>query len=166
MSSREFAIEHPEEPHRQRRVVEFEVRLPRREELHLPTVDMEPVRAAAEQVLLTGIGVGVLVIRSLTQAIKAANQAGIEAAKEPGPIMGALLRAVRKQESAPSSTTEIRVKVPVLPIENYDELLATDILQHLPGLSPEELRVVREYEIDHKKRTTVLKAIDRRLATE
>lgn len=166
MSSREFAIEHPEEVRSQHRVVEFEVRLPRREEIHLPTIDLEPVRAAAEQVLLTGIGVGVLLVRGLTQAVKAANQAGSEAAKEPGPILGALLRVVRKEESVPASTAQAPVKVPVLPIDNYDDLLAADVLERLPGLSPEELRVVREYEIDHKKRTTVLKAVDRQLAAD
>ena len=63
MSSQEFAIEQPEPQRRGRRVVEAEIRMPRLDDVGLPKVDMTPLKSAAEQVLLTGIGIGILVGR-------------------------------------------------------------------------------------------------------
>ena len=158
MSSQEFVIE-DSETKAKRRVVEFELKRPKLEELDLPKVDMEPIRDAAEQVLLTGIGMGVLLIRGISKTIKVANQAGVEMAENPGPIASALLRLVHKSK-VPTAEARKTV-VPVLPIANYDELTATKIVEHLPGLTSEQLAIVRTYEIEHKKRTTVLKEIDR-----
>ena len=166
MSSQEFVIENPGAGKAQRRVVEAEIRLPHLGDLQLPKVDMEPVRATAEQILLTGIGVAVLVARGLTKAVNAAHQAGMDAAEKPGPVTRALLGLVRKQQTPATESTELRVKVPVLPIDDYAGLTPIDVLERLPELSPEQLRVLREYEVDHMKRTTVLKAIDRQLATD
>jgi len=160
MSSQEFAID-DSEMKTTRRVVEFEFKRPKLEDLDLPKVDMEPVRVAAEQVLLTGIGVGVLLARGLIKAIKAANQAGVETAETPGPITNALLSLVRKPGEASSTEAESKIVVPVLPIANYDELSATKVVEHLPNLTTEQLAIVRKYELEHKKRTTILKAIDR-----
>jgi polyhydroxyalkanoate synthesis regulator phasin len=49
------------------------------------------------------------------------------------------------------------------PISGYDELTASQVSKQLAGLSPAELRRVREYEARHANRKSVLEAIDRAL---
>jgi len=165
MNTSELTTELPKGGQSSRRVVEAEFRLPRLDEIQLPEIDLTPIRTVAEQVLLTGIGVGVLVVRGLSQAIKAAHQAGKEAAQQPGSAAETLLSLVRKPEKAePTSPSETRVKVPILPIDNYDQLTVADVLERLPDLSLAELELVRSYEGDHKARTGVLKAIEKQLA--
>jgi polyhydroxyalkanoate synthesis regulator phasin len=50
-----------------------------------------------------------------------------------------------------------------LPIADYDELSAAQVQDRLDGLTPAELRRVREYEQRHANRKTVLDRIDRKL---
>ena len=50
------------------------------------------------------------------------------------------------------------------PIADYDQLAAAQITSRLDGLSPAELRKVRDYERRHGNRKTVLTAIERKLA--
>ncbi|MDO9407588.1 hypothetical protein [Patulibacter sp.] len=50
-----------------------------------------------------------------------------------------------------------------LPIERYDELTAVLVRKSLTGLSDDELRAVREHEVAHANRKTVLAAVDRLL---
>ncbi|HEY1518651.1 MAG TPA: hypothetical protein VGF91_19640 [Solirubrobacteraceae bacterium] len=50
------------------------------------------------------------------------------------------------------------------PILGYDDLTATQVQARLDGLSPGELRKVREYERRHANRKSVLAAIDKALA--
>ena len=50
-----------------------------------------------------------------------------------------------------------------LPIAGYDELSAARVQDRLDGLTPAELRRVREYEQRHANRKTVLDRIDRKL---
>ena len=145
-----------------KRVVEAEIRLPTWEDLDMPKVDLEPARRMAEEILLTGLGAMVLAGRGLSNAVRAANQAGAEAAEHPGPLTGMLLNLVRKP-GTPSTGEGIRVQVPVLPIDRYDERSPEEILAHLPELSEDQLRMLREYEMARARRTTILKAIDRQL---
>ena len=49
------------------------------------------------------------------------------------------------------------------PISGYDELAAAQIISRLDGLTPAELRKVRDYERKHGNRKTVLSAIERKL---
>jgi polyhydroxyalkanoate synthesis regulator phasin len=53
---------------------------------------------------------------------------------------------------------------PSLPILGYDELTAAQVGQRLTGLTPAELRKVREYERRHANRKSVLAAIEKALA--
>lgn len=147
-----------------RRVVEAEIKLPKLEEIKLPKVDLEPVRSIAEDILITSIGVGVLVAQGLGAAVKAANAAGRRAAEHPGPVTRALLSLVGKPEASHSTGSQIRMQVPVLPIDDYQELSANEIIARLPQLTPQQLRVVREYEAEHQARAAVTEAIDRQLA--
>jgi hypothetical protein len=50
-----------------------------------------------------------------------------------------------------------------LPIAGYDDLSAAQVQDQLDGLTPAELRRVREYEQRHANRKTVLDRIDRKL---
>jgi polyhydroxyalkanoate synthesis regulator phasin len=50
-----------------------------------------------------------------------------------------------------------------LPVPNYDELSAAAVQERLDGLTPAELRKLRDYERRHANRKTVLDPIERRL---
>jgi hypothetical protein len=49
------------------------------------------------------------------------------------------------------------------PITGYDELTAAKVIDRLEGLSPAELRAVRDHERRNANRKSVLSAIERRL---
>jgi len=50
-----------------------------------------------------------------------------------------------------------------LPIGDYDDLSAAQVQEQLDGLTPAELRRLRDYEARHANRKTVLDRIDRKL---
>jgi polyhydroxyalkanoate synthesis regulator phasin len=52
------------------------------------------------------------------------------------------------------------------PILGYDELTAAQVQGRLDGLSPAELRKVRDYERRHANRKSVLAAIDKQLSSD
>jgi hypothetical protein len=52
---------------------------------------------------------------------------------------------------------------PSFPILGYDDLTAAQVESRLAGLTPAELRKVRDYERRHANRKTVLSAIEERL---
>jgi hypothetical protein len=52
---------------------------------------------------------------------------------------------------------------PSFPILGYDDLTAAQVNSRLKGLSPRELRQVREYERRHANRKSVLDAIEKAL---
>jgi len=52
---------------------------------------------------------------------------------------------------------------PNLPIADYDDLSAPQVQDRLDGLTPAELRKLRDYEQRHANRKTVLDRIERRL---
>jgi hypothetical protein len=56
------------------------------------------------------------------------------------------------------------IKVPIFPIDNYNQLDPDRIVESLLGLSTEQLRVVRNFEGTHKNRNRILEAIDQHLA--
>lgn len=151
MTSQEFASGQSEKRKKMRkqRVVELEIKLPK--------ITTKPLRDAARTTLLTGIGAGALTVRGVRNAVKAAHRAGTEVAENPDPATKLLLRLVGKEEAAEAETP---------PIENYDTLTVTDILERLDDLDSEELCALRAYESKNKKRVTVLRAIDQRLGKE
>lgn len=53
-----------------------------------------------------------------------------------------------------------------LPIANYEVLNVKEVVSQLDNLSPAELATIKEYEIAHENRVTVLREIDRRLEAE
>jgi polyhydroxyalkanoate synthesis regulator phasin len=53
---------------------------------------------------------------------------------------------------------------PAFPISGYDELTAAQVTERLDGLSPAELRLVRDHERRNANRKSVLAAVERKLA--
>lgn len=77
-------------------------------------------------------------------------------------------RIVNKQRAASGETEEEqahRATAPErsLPIANYEELTAEQVLRRLDQLSLSELRRVRRHEARHKKRKGILEELDARL---
>ncbi len=72
--------------------------------------------------------------------------------------LGKLENRIREVEQSVSS------RLDKMPIENYDQLNAEDIVRKLDELSGDQLELVRGYEADNKGRVTVLKAIDAKCA--
>ena len=163
MSTQELPFEPMEEQLTKRRVVEAEIKMPKLEDLKLPKVDLAPFRSAAEEVLLTGLGVGVLIVRGMVGVVKAAHTAGAEEIKNPGPLTKALMDLMHPI-SKTEAKNDLRVKVPVMPLDNYDTLAPEDVAVRLADLSAEQLHVVREYELTHQARPAVIEAIEQRLA--
>ena len=58
----------------------------------------------------------------------------------------------------------LSTKINALPIESYDVLNADEIVRKIDALKGGDLGAIRRYEIEHKGRVTVLKAIDAKLA--
>ena len=56
------------------------------------------------------------------------------------------------------------IKVPIFPIDNYNQLALDRVVESLTGLSTEQLWIVRNFETTHKNRNRVTEAIDQRLA--
>jgi len=146
-----------------RRVVEFELKRPRREDIHLPKADVEPVRQALEQVALTSIGLAILTARSVVRTLEEARAAGQEAAEHPGPVTRTVMGLLghKSTETQPLG----RRTVPMVPITDYDSLESDQIIARLTGLSAKQLDAVRAYELEHERRTAILKAIDGLSAT-
>ncbi len=147
----------------QKRVVEAELKLPKLSNVELPRVDWAPMRKLASDVLLTGLGIGVLAVRGATAAAKAAYDAGADEAKRDGSVAQRVVSAVRG-EATTSGEGSIKVHVPVLPIADYDTLNYREVLSKLEALTAEQLAVLRDYEATHANRVTVLNAIQARLA--
>lgn len=70
---------------------------------------------------------------------------GAQAASDPAP--------------PPAAPTEAE-----LPIQHYDSLAASQVVPRLATMSPDELRAVRDYELAHRKRQTILNRVAQRLA--
>jgi hypothetical protein len=140
------------------RVVEYELRRPHREDIKLPEVDLEPFRKALEEVVLTSIGLAIVTARSLTRTIEAAQRAGAEAADNPGPITRAVLDILGRK--TPADRASSRTSIPVLPVADYDALESDQVISRLAGLDKVQLEAIRAYELEHERRTAVLKAID------
>jgi hypothetical protein len=100
---------------------------------------------------------GGVAARARTEAKGAASKARKEAA-------GARGRAARSPALAQVDKARRGAGVgPKFPILEYDQLNATQIQGRLAGLTPAELRKVRDYETRNSNRKTILKAIETKL---
>ena len=87
------------------------------------------------------------------QVESATSRARKEAVKNADPVLAQADRARRAAGLGPS-----------FPVSGYDDLTVAQVQGRLGGLSPAELRKVRDYERRHANRKTVLSAIEDKLA--
>jgi hypothetical protein len=90
--------------------------------------------------------------RARKQVETATTRARKEAVKGADPVLAQADRARRAAGLGPS-----------FPVIGYDELTVAQVQERLSGLSPAELRKVRDYERRHANRKTVLSAVEDRL---
>jgi len=108
---------------------------------------------AMKIVFFIGCGAVVIILERLTHLFKTAD--------------GAVTPSATEQPETRSATGQPqRIKVPMVPIDNYNRLDSSEILRRLTGLSNEQLRIVRAYETRQKNREEVLEAIDRHLSMD
>jgi hypothetical protein len=60
----------------------------------------------------------------------------------------------------PADSDGSQARDPALPIPGYNALSASQVVERLAGLAPDELEAVRTYEASHRKRRTILGKID------
>ncbi len=106
----------------------------------------------AETALFIGCGAVVTVWEGVEKLIKTTCRKKIHDAGVP--------RMPKKRPPGPD-----KIKIPLLPIDNYNQLHAGQIVRLLKDLSAEQLRLLRDFENSHKNQETVLKAIDTLLET-
>jgi hypothetical protein len=59
-----------------------------------------------------------------------------------------------------------KIKVPILPIDHYNQLEEGEILKRLDGLSKEKLEILRGFEATNQNRKAIIEAIDRLLGMD
>jgi polyhydroxyalkanoate synthesis regulator phasin len=83
-----------------------------------------------------------------------------------GAARGARTRAVKAADPVLAQADRVRRTAgvgPNFPVTGYDDLTAAQIQSRLTGLTPAELRKVRDYERRHANRKTVLNSIEEKL---
>jgi hypothetical protein len=105
----------------------------------------------AQIVFFIGCGAIVIAMEQLMKLFKASDGDGIpRSSGQP---------EIRNAQGHPE-----RIKVPMLPIDNYNQLDSSQVIQRLTSLADEQLRIMQAFEACHKNRGDVLEAIDRHLA--
>ncbi|HVO96033.1 MAG TPA: hypothetical protein VMT22_24470 [Terriglobales bacterium] len=97
------------------------------------------------------IAVGIIVIiwEMINKLFHAVYQQGAQMAAPKGASQG---------EAGP-----VKVKVPMMPIDNYSRLDIEEIIHSLEGLTPTDLDIVKNFELSHGNRQVIIDAIDQRL---
>jgi hypothetical protein len=95
------------------------------------------------------VGVIVVIWETINKLFQAISQQGAQLTSQQGES--------RRAEAGP-----VRIKVPMMPIDNYSQLDIDAIIGSLEGLTLAELDIVKNYEISHENRQLILDAIDQR----
>ncbi len=127
-------------------------------------VDWEPVRQLADDIVVTGYGASLMVYEHLSELAQQAHEKGVTNRQEAGSLAKLFLDMFAPPQKAKKARPATRV--PVLPIADYDSLTVSQVEERLEGLTEEQLKVVRQYEVAHKNRRGVLQALDQRLAED
>jgi hypothetical protein len=85
----------------------------------------------------------------------------LDLAARPAAPPASPARAPRRPEPVADAASDESAE---LPIEEYESLAASHVVARLPGLTPDELYLVRRFEAGHRGRRTVLGRIDQLLA--
>jgi polyhydroxyalkanoate synthesis regulator phasin len=100
--------------------------------------------------------------RVLSQAREVPDRARQEVGGRAAQARKRTVAAVDKQ-LAGADRVRRAARVPGFPITAYDQLTARQIERRLQGLSPKQLRKVRDYERKNKARKGLLRSLDRKL---
>jgi hypothetical protein len=106
---------------------------------------------AARVVFFIACGAVVIILERLLNLLKPSAGEGVQSPSNPS--------VMRTSHGQPE-----RIKVPMLPIDNYNQLDSIQVMNRLAGLSNEQLQMIRAHEARHKNRKGVLDAIDRQFA--
>ncbi len=109
------------------------------------------LQSVAEAVFYIGVGAMRAAWEGIEKLWASARDTGAR-----GPLGGPVLPKPRLRP--------VRIKVPVLPIDNYAGLTVDEVIRRLEGLAPDHLRILKTFEAEHKNRKTLLDAVDRALA--
>jgi hypothetical protein len=85
---------------------------------------------------------------------------GSSAAPDAPAASGRAARGDRPEPASAVDTTAQRAEARALPITDYDELSASQVVERLEGLPTDDLAAVRAYEEAHRGRRTILFKID------
>jgi hypothetical protein len=134
----------------------------------------ENLSSAAEQLItrvLKPLGLVVLTRERIQETLDEAAERGRITRSDANELVAELLRRGREQtddlfdrlvRGADRARRTIGVG-PSFPILGYDELTAGQVGKRLEGLSAADLRTIREYELRHANRKSVLAAVDKAL---
>lgn len=112
---------------------------------------MSGLRAFTETVLFISVGA----------AVTAWEKIGKIWNSEPAVNPGQIPKPAKSPKSSASEPKVLKVKVPLLPIDNYQQLTADQVIERLNRLSADQLKTVGLFESSHKKRKSVLETIER-----
>ncbi len=120
-------------------------------------------RKLAEEAVVVGYGATLIAKDKLQDLAEEAHELGAEKRDEADPMTRFFLQLFSNPPDEKERETA-QVKVPVLPIENYNELTVEEVTARLDNLTADQLKMVRDYETAHKNRKGVVEEIDRRTA--
>lgn len=80
------------------------------------------------------------------------------------PAKPAAAKAASKPKASKARAQKAPAKKPQAPLRNYDQLTAKDVVNRLQRLSAQQATAILDYERARKKRATVIRAVEQRLA--
>lgn len=135
-----------------------------------PLVDQFVARGKAqyEQLRLIGQFAVAQGTQQLRQEVenRLRRQAGPDEVEPPSRVEAAVGREVAHSGNGAAARAQAaRARAATLPIPDYDELSASQVVARLAGLTGDELAAVREYEESQRQRKTILTRIEQLTAS-
>jgi len=150
----------------------------------------DPIRAEVERVLHAVVGAGLAVpgrlaaavprcvrrsaarvtplaepLRLVRSLVDLVVRAGVASPDAADPVVSPPADPPRREPAADPAARPARPEADVhLPIEDYESLAASQVVDRLPTLTRDELEQVRAFEATHRGRRTILGRIDQLLA--
>jgi hypothetical protein len=97
------------------------------------------------------------------RAAESAREGARTVSETAAGLVGTATGAASATAGATAGAMRSAAETPAFPITGYDEMNVEEISKRLEDLSPEELRLVRDYEERNKRRQTLLEQMDRKI---
>lgn len=120
-------------------------------------------RKLAEEAVVVGYGATLIAKDKLQDLVEEAHELGAEKRGDADSVTRFFLELFSNLPDE-AAAAAAQVKVPVLPLENYNQLTVEEVVAQLDNLPAAQLQTVREYEMAHKNREGIAAELDRRLA--